>query len=314
MGSTDERPPGSLRSRPPEGDQPTGDGPTSAEPAIKPLGAEDLPGALALSLSAHWNQNEADWRTMLTLGRGYGIHAVDDGGVTQLAASVVVLPYGEHFAWVSMVLVLPAFRRRGYASLLLRHALGELQRQGRAAVLDATPAGHEVYVQEGFADTWGFARYRREARSDGTAVSGATRTLRASDWPAIDALDAPAFGASRAALLRTLAQRLPVAARVAEQAGRVIGFVLGRDGREATQVGPLVAADDATAQQLLADVLQRLPGPLYLDLLDRRKTLLPWLQARGFAFQRPFTRMVHGRSDAPGDPTPIVLAAGPELG
>ena len=313
MGST-ERPPGSLRSRPPEGDQPTRDGPASAGPAIAPLGVEDLSGALALSLSAHWNQNEADWRTMLALGRGYGIRAQDDDGATQLAASTVVLPYGEHFAWVSMVLVLPAFRRRGYASLLLRHALGGLQREGRAAVLDATPAGHEVYVQEGFTDTWGFARYRREARSDGATVSGLTRPLRESDWPAIDALDAPAFGASRIELLRTLAQRLPVAARVAEQGGRVTGFVLGRDGREAAQIGPLIAADDAVAQHLLADVLAALPGPLYLDLLDRRRALLPWLQAQGFAFQRPFTRMVHGRRDAPGDAATIVLAAGPELG
>ena len=287
---------------------------TETGPSIKPLGFDDLPGALALSLSAQWNQNEADWRSMLTLGRGYGIRAAADDGVTRLAASVIVLPYGEHFAWVSMVLVLPAFRRRGYASLLLRHALAELSAQGRAAVLDATPAGHAVYQQEGFGDTWGFARYRREARSDGAALSGGSRPLRDGDWPAIEALDAPAFGASRTALLRALGQRLPAAARVAEEGGRVVGFVLGRDGREATQIGPLIAADDAVAKQLLSDVLQAQPGPLYLDLLDRRKALLPWLQAQGFQFQRPFTRMVHGRRDAPGDAATIVLAAGPELG
>jgi GNAT superfamily N-acetyltransferase len=288
---------------------------TETEPAIEPLGLQDLPGALALSLSANWNQNAADWRSMLTLGRGYGIRAATDDGVTQLAASIIVLPYGEHFAWVSMVLVLPAFRRRGYASLLLRHALGELARDGRAAVLDATPQGHAVYVQEGFGDTWGFARYRREARRDGdVAMSGTTRPLRESDWPAIDGLDAPAFGAGRGALLRALAQRLPGAARVAEQGGRVIGFVLGRDGREASQIGPLVSADDAVATQLLADVLRAVPGPLYLDLLDRRKALLPWLQTQGFAFQRPFTRMVYGRRDAPGDAATLVLVAGPELG
>jgi len=286
----------------------------STDSAIEPLGVEDLPGALALSLSANWNQNAADWRTMLALGRGYGIRAADDG-VTQLAASAIVLPYGGDFAWVSMVLVLPAFRRRGYASLLLRHALAELARDGRAAVLDATPAGHAVYVQEGFGDTWGFARYRREAPQEGdAAMSGTTRPLREDDWPALDALDAPAFGASRGALLRALAQRLPAAARVAVEDGRVIGFVLGRDGREATQIGPLVAADDTVARQLRADALRAQPGPLYNDLLDRRRALLPWLQAQGFVFQRPFTRMVHGRRDAPGDAATIVLAAGPELG
>jgi GNAT superfamily N-acetyltransferase len=287
----------------------------STDSAIEPLGVDDLPSALALSLSANWNQNAADWRTMLALGRGYGIRAATDDGVTQLAASVIVLPYGGDFAWVSMVLVLPAFRRRGYASLLLRHALAELARHGRAAVLDATPAGHAVYVQEGFGDTWGFAHYRREAPQGGdAAMSGATRPLRDGDWPALDALDAPAFGASRGALLRALAQRLPVAARVAVEGGRVTGFVLGRDGREATQIGPLVAADDTVARQLLADALRAQPGPLYIDLLDRRRALLPWLRAQGFVFQRPFTRMVHGRQDAPGDAATVVLVAGPELG
>jgi len=53
---------------------------------------------------------------------------------------------------------------------------------------------------------------------------------------------------------------------------------------------------------------------VYADLLDRHGELLPWLQQRGFVFQRPFTRMVHGSDAAPGDPTLIVLVAGPELG
>ena len=71
-----------------------------------------LAGCLALSKSANWNQNEADWHLMLGCGRGWGI-ALADG---TLAASTVVLPYGGRFAWVSMVLVLPEHRRRGYAA------------------------------------------------------------------------------------------------------------------------------------------------------------------------------------------------------
>ena len=116
---------------------------------------------MCLSESAHWNQNRDDWSTMLRLGQGWGIDETDDAGCATLVASVVVLPYAERFAWVSMVLVLPAFRRRGHAQRLLRHALAQLGAQGRGAVLDATPAGHAVYVQEGFSDTWGFARYER---------------------------------------------------------------------------------------------------------------------------------------------------------
>jgi GNAT superfamily N-acetyltransferase len=282
----------------------------------RPLTLADLPAALRLSICASWNQSLDDWRTLLQLGQGWGIDAVDDQGHDQLAASIVVLPYGNRFAWMSMVLVLPQFQRRGYAQQMLRFALAQLAVEGRAALLDATPAGHPVYLQQGFRDTWGFARYRREtgALPQARPLGPPTRALREGDWPAIESLDGPAFGAGRLALLRSLAQRLPRAARVLDHGGRLRGFVLGRDGREAFQIGPLLADSDATAKCLLHDALQPLAGPTYIDLLDRRRLLLPWLQQQGFAFQRPFTRMVHGAPSAPGDPETIVLAAGPEFG
>lgn len=282
---------------------------------LRALTPDDLPGALALSASANWNQCEADWRTMLALGQGWGIDGVAADGRERLAASIIVLPYGSAFAWVSMVLVLAEFQRRGHAQLLLRHALRELASRGRAAVLDATPAGHAVYVQEGFRDTWGFARYRREPRPAAASAGVATRALGSSDWPAVMALDEPAFGADRSALLRSLAMRWPQAAWVAEQGGVLRGFVFGREGREAHQIGPLVAADHDTAISLLAAALAGTPGAVYVDLLDRRRqALLPWLAQQGFVFQRSFTRMVCGATQAPGDPANVVLAAGPELG
>ncbi|MEO6410134.1 MAG: GNAT family N-acetyltransferase [Burkholderiaceae bacterium] len=284
--------------------------------AIVPLRDADLTFALALSASAQWNQNAADWRSLLRLGRGWGIHAAGADGIDTLAASTIVLPYGADFAWVSMVLVLPQFQRRGYAGTLLRHAIAALRNDGRAAVLDATPAGHAVYEQAGFRDTFGFSRWRRQARSgvNGHAAIATTRPLVESDWPAIEALDAPAFGASRIALLRELARRLPQAARVLEEAGRLRGFVLGRDGAHAHQIGPLVADDSAVAIQLLEAALKAIEGPVYVDLLDHRDALQTWLERQGFAFQRPFVRMVHGRIDAPGWPELIWLVAGPELG
>jgi len=284
---------------------------------IVALSEDDLDALLALSGSAHWNQNEADWHTMLRLGRGWGIRATGADGGDRLAASTVVLPYGSDFAWVSMVLVLPDCRRRGFARRLLRHALDGLAAQGRAAVLDATPAGRAVYVPEGFADSWGFARWRREGHRTNAAASAAaprSRALTEADWPAIEALDTPAFGASRLPLLRALARRLPQAARVVEEGGRLRGFVLGRDGREACQIGPLLADDEDVARALLADALRCVAGPVYVDLLDGHHRLQGWLQSLGFVFQRPFTRMVRGRSKAPGEPGAIVLVAGPELG
>ncbi len=357
--------------------------------AVVRLTEADVDDAVALSASAHWNQNANDWRLMLRLGQAWGLRARLADGTQPLVASTLVLPYapalgatasdhtgaapdapdapdaagaagGRPFAWVSMVLVLPAFRRLGLATRLLREALAHLQAQGLLGVLDATPAGHEVYAHEGFRDTWGFARYRRPADMVAPAsapVLPAGVTLRAlcdADWPAVAALDAPAFGADRLPLLRGLAQRLPQAAWVAAAAdGGLCGFVLGRDGREANQIGPLWAADDALALALLQRALAALPAAaIYADLCDRRRGLLSALHGLGFEYQRPFTRMVydplaqgglvagdvaapfnimvsipiHEPADtstraplpapagAPGNPAPLVLVAGPELG
>jgi len=107
------------------------------------------------------------------MGGGWGITAADG----TLAASTLVLPYGSEFAWISMVLVLPEHRRHGHATRLLRAAIDELQGRGLTPVLDATPAGREVYLQEGLRDTWGFQRYSLpEARpvSGWQDVSGLT--------------------------------------------------------------------------------------------------------------------------------------------
>ncbi|MGH8706288.1 MAG: GNAT family N-acetyltransferase, partial [Burkholderiales bacterium] len=162
------------------------------------LGPEHLAGCLALSASANWNQNEADWRLMLQLGRGWGLALGDEMRGGTLAASTILLPYCA-FAWVSMVLVLPAHRGRGYATTLLDVALAESEKHHLTLVLDATPAGHEVYAQQGFRDTWGFRRYalaREPARAE--PVAGVSvRPLREADWPQLLALDASAFGASR---------------------------------------------------------------------------------------------------------------------
>jgi len=269
-----------------------------------PLGEQYLPGCLALSKSANWNQNEADWRLMLGFGRGWGIE-LEDG---TLAASTLILPYGKSVAWIAMVLVLPEHRRKGFASRLLKRALGENSKSGHTSILDATPAGREVYRREGFKDTWGFTRFSLSGVFSG---QGTARPITESDWPDILDLDRKAFGADREVVLRNLAQRLPQAALVADG-----GFVLAREGREATQIGPLVARDERSARELLAAALRRIKSPVYLDLLDSRQETRMWLEERGFTFQRPFTRMVHaeGRAVAPGDASLVHCPAGPELG
>ena len=109
------------------------------------------------------------------------------------------------------------------------------------------------------------------------------RPIADADWPVLIGHDAAAFGADRSAVLARLRGRLPAAELIAERDGRFAGFLLGRDGRVAAHVGPLIADDDEVARALLARALDALDGPLFIDLADAKTAVRGWLEARGFA-------------------------------
>lgn len=268
------------------------------------LGAADLQAACALVAEAGWNQNAADWRIFLDLGAAIGLK--NEGS---LVATAATLPYPSGFGWISMVLVAAAFRRRGIATHLLEACISRLRDAGMVPVLDATPAGREVYKPLGFRDGWPLQRWRAE-RVFEIPKNHQVRNLMAADWPQVLALDAAAFGCDRSPLLERLRRRSQgFACGVDGQ-----GFLLGREGRVATQLGPIVAADEEVAGALVAHALGRVAGPVIVDALERHAGFARRLAAQGFERERPYTRMALGRDELFGDPAKTFAIAGPELG
>jgi hypothetical protein len=139
------------------------------------------------------------------------------------------------------------------------------------------------------------------------------RPLVEADLPRLIEIDAEAFGADRGTVLRSLAARSSHFACVAES-GRVAGYLLGRNGRLATQIGPVVAGDPGTAQALANHALQRIDGPVLVDALDRHLAFAAYLTAAGFGVERGYTRMTFGADTGFGDARRTVAIAGPELG
>ena len=275
------------------------------------LSVSDAPRGASLSEEIGWNQNRADWLYMLSNGFGYG--GTDADG--NLVGSAMALGYGV-FAWVCMVLVSPDWRRRGIATDLMNRVLADLERAGTVAGLDATPDGREVYKHLGFEDIYWIERYWATSVEPGDASRAAADIAPAdADGIAeIAACDSRAFGGGREALLASLMERQPERAFISRQGGSVAGYVLARDGRQATQIGPLVADDPDTAIALAARALAGLDGQAVIDCPARHRALIEWIQASGFAYQRPYIRMLRGRSE-PLDIADLVYAlAGPELG
>ncbi|MFC0389067.1 GNAT family N-acetyltransferase [Muricoccus vinaceus] len=262
-----------------------------------------MAGCLALSEAAGWNQVAADWDVFFRHGTVFGI-----GDAAAPAASGAVLPYASGgFGWISMVLVAPSMRGRGLGTRVLRRCMAALAEAGLCPVLDATPAGERIYRPLGFQTQFGLTRWRGTGGGDPVGLP----LLRPDALASCAALDAQAFGADRAALLRTLLARAP--AQAFRLPGRP-GFVLARPGRQALQVGPLVATGEAEAAHLLEAALGAARGPVLLDLADRWTGLADHLRARGFTPERPYNRMALHRAAPFGDPARLMAVAGPELG
>jgi len=266
------------------------------------LGPHDLADALALSDAAGWNQSAEDWAVFIGHGRVRGRRSADGA----LIASGAALPYGQGQGWISMVLVSPAFRHRGLASELLNEGVDWLRQAGLTPVLDATPAGAQVYRRLGFVPGLEFQRWEGVA-----TASSAAAEWRAADLERIAALDAAASRVGRRFLLRDLLSRSGTQAWMTPDGS---GFVLCRVGRRATQLGPLVAADERAALALLMGALDAVTGPVFLDLPLRWTALADALQQRGFRTQRPFMRMALGEAPALAGSDCLFVVAGPEFG
>lgn len=271
---------------------------TESDPlAISPMSEADIPEGMLLVAEAGWNQTDADWRFMLANGRGFGLR--DAGG--RLVASCVLIPYSQRIGWIGMVLVNGAFRRRGYATHLLDNAIDACRAGGLTPMLDATPAGREVYLRLGFRDGESIERWVGTGQGL-TAAPGCTI-----DIDMATRLDAVALGVERRALLDDFARRPGAPLRQAEN-----GVLLGRRGRVATQLGPLVADDEPTALALCADALDSHSGPMLIDVPVQQHALGSLLRSRGFAVERRFTRMALGTVVELG--ATMRAIAGPELG
>ena len=281
-----------------------------SETPIERLALADLADAEALVAEASWNQVAADWRIFLDFGTAY---AVRSGA--RVIATAATLPYGR-CAWISMVLVAGTHRRQGLATCLLHRCISDIKASGLVPVLDATPAGAKVYEPLGFQAAWGFARLASQRQSieaphaDGIAI----RPISDDKWPALCAYDAGIFGADRSDVLARMRGRLPASNLFAQRGGRIVGMLLGRDGRTAAHLGPLIAEDDAVAQALLAVALCAIGGPVYIDVADAKSGVRGFLEASGFAPQRPFTRMLLGRHESFDDLSRTYAVIGPEFG
>lgn len=266
-----------------------------------------IDAACALVDEAGWNETSDDWVMMLEAGRAIGFE--DEHG--KLVASALTLPYGERFGWISMVLVTADWQRRGIASYLLGACLKNHEDAGRVPILDATPAGEEVYRRLGFDSHFSIQRWEC-ARPDARDCSDAgVRAATSDDLQDVLAYDRDIFEGDRTTVLVDIGIRKGAKGWVLENGN---GFLFSREGRRARQLGPLCADRDEDALALMAAALKHFDEPVFIDVPDRHAGLIAMLKDCGFTSQRPFQRMYRGNTKGFGDISRTYAIAGPELG
>lgn len=277
------------------------------------LQPDDAESVWPLSIEAGWNQIAADWRLMIAAGSALGIK----NAAGRWIATALALPLGPQASWISMVLVTEPERGKGHGLRLLRRCIDIIEATGRSIGLDATEFGRPIYLPLGFRDVYPLSRWSAPAVSAAhvAAPAGiAIRPIRPQDLTMIASYDLQRSGLERGAVLEELLLRAPGVAHVAERSdGSVVGYSLGRDGRRATHVGPVVAEDQAIGLALLSRALARVHGPAILDVPDQHETIRQWLQSLGASAPRAFMRMLRGAAPAVEDGSRIVALAGPEL-
>jgi GNAT superfamily N-acetyltransferase len=282
--------------------------------AVSAIDPEQAEAVWPLSIEAGWNQNAADWRFMLGAGRGFGLRGADG----RWQASSLVLPLGQRLAWISMVLVTKDRRRGGVGSELLKRCVEEVRAAGAVAGLDATDLGRPIYLPLGFHDLYKISRWhldRTPAAHVPPPQGIELRPMVLADLPRLATYDRSLSSMERPTVLAHLATRQPGLAAVAETpSGKIAGFVLGREGRIATSLGPVVADNEAIALALIARATASTKPPFIIDVPEAHRDIRAWLETEGAVSPRGYMRMTLGTAKGLDNPSHVFALAGPELG
>jgi len=268
----------------------------------------DIPQGMRLSASAGWNQVEPDWRIFFESPGSGGFLAENDGVVV---GTVAFLRY-DRLAWIAMMLVGPEHRGSGIGGQLMKRALHEL-RDVVCVGLDATPLGEPLYLRYGMKPDCTLVRMKGMVHVSQFYGARAQR-MSEEDFAAVMEQDREVFGADRSALLRSLRTRAPECSWIVRERTGVAGYCFGRPGRLFQQWGPVVAADFQTARELACACLAQFDGrPVAVDVPLIHNAWREWLEAAGFAAERPFVRMFRPPQTHPGLPARQYATSGPEF-
>ena len=263
----------------------------AAEPIIRPMRREDLALALDWAAAEGWNPGLADADCFLAADPDGFLLAEIDGAP---AGCVSAVRYGSGFGFLGFYIVRPGLRGRGLGLALWRAAMDRLG--ARVVGLDGVVAQQANYRRSGFGLLHRNIRYGAAApRPPGAAGLPAVIPAAGVPWDAIAAFDRRFFPTPRDAFLRAWLAAPGHVARAVLAGDGMRGYAVLRPCREGSKIGPLFAANPATARALFAALLAEAPpGPVFLDLPEPNGDALAMAAEAGMAPAFETARMYAG--------------------
>lgn len=244
---------------------------------IEPLTAQDLPAAADLSRAVQWPHRLEDWQFVFTLGEG--IAARQNG---RLVGTAMRWTYDRKVARVGMVLVDPTIQRAGLGGKLMAALLSGVA--APAIVLNATEAGEPLYRRLGFTPSGGIVQHQGVPTSGppvALQAGSAIRPFIPEDGADLGQLDTEAFGVARAPVIEALLRHGDVV--VLDRGNRCTGFAFCRRFGRGHVIGPVAAADLASAQAMIAHWISHLANDFVRIDVPDDSGLSPWLDGLGLS-------------------------------
>lgn len=269
---------------------------------MRRLDEAELAGAPALLVPEGWGFTLDELTRLHRLGGSVG--ALRDGALVGFLTFTDFAPV----RWIGNVVVGPQARGEGVGARMVAAAMEGARTTGLYSVEKAV----SLYERLGFeahGDAWALRAERARP-----AAPSVTQPLSTGDLREVARLDREASGMDRAYLLRALHAAYPDGGRVVRaRDGTLAGYGFARPSPDLTEVGPLVARDEATANAIMDALIALTPSPHEMTCLGANDRALAMAQARGFTRSFRTITMFAGKPPS-WSPRALFASAGLEKG
>lgn len=255
----------------------------------------DLATAVDWAAAEGWNPGIRDAACFRAVDPAGFLGGYLDG---RLITSISVVNYDPHFSFLGFYIAHPDHRGQGYGYQLWQ--AGMKHAGDRLVGLDGVVAEQENYKRSGFVLAYRNIRYGGTVATVPDAAPGIEIRPVTQAGPAVAALDRTTFPADRVGFLEDWFSTEGHVARAAYRAGALAGYAVARPCRSGWKIGPLVAADRAVAESLLADLLPAvgMGAEIYLDTPEPNGEAVALAEALGLTPGFETARMYTGPAPA----------------